>query len=60
MSEHICEDFVKAVKINTKIDPNGLESPELARRELYDPSLITCLRMDVITLPTLLRESSPS
>jgi hypothetical protein len=45
MSEHISEDFVKVVKINTKICPSGgLGSPELARRELYDPSLITCLR----------------
>lgn len=60
MSEHIAQDFAKVVKINTKIGPNGVGSLELARRELYDPSLITCLRMDVITLPTLLRQSIPS
>ena len=60
MSEHISQDFVKVAKINTKIGPNGLGTPELARRELYGPSVITCLRMDVIALPTLLREFIPS
>jgi hypothetical protein len=60
MSEHISQNFVKVVKINTKIGPNGVGSLELGRRELYDPSLITCLRMDVITSPTLLRQSTPS
>ena len=54
------QEFVNVVKINTKISPNGVGSLELARRELYDPSLITCLRMDVITLPTLLLQSTPS
>ena len=60
MSEHISQNFLNVVKINTKIGPNGVGSLELGRRELYDPSLITCLRMDVITLPTLLRQSTPS
>jgi hypothetical protein len=62
MSEHISQNFVKVVKINTKIDPNEAGSLELARREFYGPSLITCLRIDVrvITLPTLLRQSTPS
>lgn len=60
VSEHISQDFAKVVKINTKIGPKGVGTLELARRELYDPSLITCLRMDVITLPTLLRQSTPS
>jgi hypothetical protein len=59
-SEHISQDFGKVVKFNTKIGPNGVGSLELARRDLYDRFLITCLRMDVITVPTLLLQSTPS